>query len=76
MAFLMIKIEAPKLSDTELNTKLKDNSNQGIGIAELKNLLQAIAAGTVDAQVDVAVRATTQAITPDGNGEARQYNLK
>jgi hypothetical protein len=38
--------------------------------------MDSILAGTTPAEVDVAVRATTEAITAQGGGISASYNLK
>lgn len=75
MAFLMIRIEASSLSAGDFNSKLKDDANPQDGVVQLRNLMDAIIAGSIDAQVDVAVRETTQAVTAQGDGQDASYNL-
>lgn len=74
-SFLMVRVDIPSKTDTQLNALLKDTKPHA-GIQEIINLLLGIEGGTVDGQVDVAVRATTQAITADGAGLTASYNLK
>ena len=81
MAFVMIRVEVPAMSDTQLNSKVLngpagDSTKPQEGVTALSILMDAINAGTIDAQVDVAVRATTQAITASGSGSSASYNLK
>lgn len=76
MAFIMVRIEVPGKSDTELNQQVKSSANQREGVILLRNLVEAALAGATPSQIDVAVRATTQAITADGNGITASYNLK
>lgn len=73
-SFLMIRVDIPSKNDTQLNELLKGSSHAGV--QQLINLLEGVTGGTTDAQVDVAVRATTQAITADGSGLTASYNLK
>ena len=75
MSFLMVRIEASALSVGQMNDKLSDSSNPHEGVQKLKNLLDAISSGAIDAQVDVAVRSSTQAITAEGGGEDESYDL-
>ena len=73
----MIRVEAPALSIADLNAKLAQSSNPQNGLNGLDNLMIAIAGGAIDAQVDVATRDTTQAITASGTGSiSASYNLK
>ena len=77
MAFLMIRIEAPALTVGNINQKLVNSDANAIeGVVALRNLCDALLAGAVDAQVDIAVRSTTQAITAAGGGIDATYNLK
>jgi hypothetical protein len=73
MGYLMLRVTSTK-TDTQLNELLKSDAHAGV--QELINLLQGLQAGTTDATVDVAVRATTQAIAADGAGLTKQYELK
>jgi len=73
-SFLMIRVDVPAKSDTQLNELLKGSAHPGV--RELINLLEGVSAGTVDATVDVSVRATSLAIAADGNGLTASYNLK
>jgi hypothetical protein len=75
MAFLMIRVEASALSVADMNAKLANSSNPQDGMIKLDNLMLAIAGGAIDAQVDCAVRDTTQAITAAGGGSSASYNL-
>ena len=73
----MIRVDAPALSIADLNAKLAQSSNPQNGMNGLGNLMLAIAGGAIDAQVDVATRDTTQAITAAGTGSiSASYNLK
>lgn len=74
-SFLMVRVDIPSKTDTDLNSLLKPTKPHA-GVQELINLLLSIEGGVVDASVDVAVRATTQAITADGAGLTASYNLK
>ena len=76
MAYMLVKIEIPTASAKQLNTKLVDNSNPNMGASGIRDVLSSLMAGAADGQVDVAVRETDLAITPDGDGEARSYNLR
>ena len=69
-------VESRRGSVGDLNSKLKDDANPQDGVVQLRNLMDAIIAGSVDAQVDVVVRETTQSITKQGAGEDAAYNLK
>jgi len=81
MAFVMVRVEVPAMSDSQLNEKVLssqsgDSTKPQEGINALRNLMDAINAGSIDAQVDVAIRSTTQAITASGNGSSAAFNLK
>jgi hypothetical protein len=83
MAYMLIKIEAPKLSAADLNEKLNnglDGSGKTpdgqMGVMKLENLLNAVSGGVVDAEVSVVVRETDQAISKQGAGKDAFYNLK
>ena len=81
MAFVMIRVEVPAMSDTQLNSKVLngpvgDSTKPQEGVTALSILMDAINAGTIDAQVDVAVRAISQVITVSGSGSSASYNLK
>jgi len=75
MAFMLVRIDADALSAGDFNSKLKDDANPQDGMVQLRNLMDAIIAGSVDAQVDVVVRETTQSISAQGSGESASYNL-
>lgn len=76
MGFILIRVEVPNLADTQLNAYVRASSNAHEGVQGLINLLDAIQGGAKDAEVDVAVRATTLSIPADGSGLTAQYNLK
>lgn len=76
MAFIMIRIEAPNLSVVELNQKVKLSANQREGVVQIRDLVEGALAGAISAEIDVAVRDTTQSITAAGGGSSAQYNLK
>ena len=84
MAYMLIKIEAPKLSANDFNTKLNNGADPvtletpdgQMGVMKLENLLNAISGGAVDAKVTVVVRETDQAIAKQGAGKDAIYNLK
>lgn len=81
MSFVMVRIEVPAMDESQLNDKVLgsqsgDNTKPQEGVNALRNLMDAINAGSIDAQVDVAIRATTQSITASGAGSSAQYNLK
>lgn len=81
MSFIMIRIEVPGMDETQLNSKVfdapaGDSTKPHEGVNALRNLMDAINGGTIDAEVDVAVRATTQAITTSGSGSSAAWNLK
>lgn len=63
---MTITITADKLSVGDMNAKLKDAANPQNGMVQLENLMSAIEAGAVDAQVAVAVT----------GGNSVTYNLK
>lgn len=75
MGFVMIRIEVPSQSDSELN-KVVEPTNSHEGVQQLINLLEGIEGGAVNAEVDVAVRNTTQTISAAGAGSSANYNLK
>lgn len=75
-AFLMIRIDLPGGSSGDLNALLPDGTKQHEGVTALVDMLNAINGGCLPAQVNIAVRDTTQAITADGSGETAAYNLK
>ena len=72
----MIRVQADAVSVADMNSKLASDSNPQEGLVQLRNLMDAIIAGAIDAQVDCAVRATTQSVTAQGGGEDSSYNLK
>lgn len=82
MAFIMIRVEVPGAVASQLNAKIPGDSSAAAdtkareGVVELRNLMDSILAGTTPAEVDVAVRATTEAITAQGGGISASYNLK
>ena len=72
----MIRVQADGLSVGTMNEKVTGDSKPQEGVVQIRNLMEAILAGAVDAQVDVAVRETTQSISADGDGDSASYNLK
>lgn len=80
MAFVMVRMEVPSMDENQLNQKALggegDNTKPHEGVVSLRNMLDAILGGSIDAQVDVAVRDSTQAISASGDGESASYNLK
>ncbi len=76
MAYIMIRVEAPNVSVGDMNAKLTDSTKPHDGVELLRNLMDACLARGIPAQVDVAVRETTQAIAADGDGDTASYNLK
>lgn len=76
MAFIMIRVEVPGADADQLNAKVADSTKAREGVVEIRNLMDAILAGANPAEVDVAVRETTQAITAEGGGTSASYNLK
>ncbi len=73
-SFLMVRIECVGLSVGDLNSKLKTSPQDGVN--QIVNLLVGCSAGNVSAQIDVAVRETTQTVSADGAGQTASYNLK
>lgn len=76
MAFIMVRIEVPGKSVTELNQAVREDANQREGVILLRNLVEGVLAGAIGAQVDVAVRDSTQTITAADGGDSALYNLK
>lgn len=84
MAYMLIKIEAPNASASDLNAKLNngldpvssETPDGQMGVMKLENLLNAISGGAMDAKVTVVVRETDQAIAKQGAGQDAVYNLK
>lgn len=80
MAFVMVRVEVPAMSDDQLNQKVLngsgDSTNPHDGMVLMRNLMDSILAGSIDAQVDVAVRDSTQSISASGNGSSASYNMK
>lgn len=80
MSFVMIRVEVPSMDEKQLNEKVLsgpagDSTKPQEGVIALGILMDAINAGAIDAQVDVAIRATTQAVTASGDGSSASYNL-
>lgn len=82
MAFIMIRVEVPGATASQLNAKIPGDADSEAdtkareGVVELRNLMDSILAGTTPAQVNVAVRQDTQAVTAQGDGISASYNLK
>lgn len=73
-AYVMIRIDCPDKSDTQVTELLKADAHAGV--QELIKFLEGIQGGVVNAQVNVATRSTTEAISSAGNGSTASYNLK
>lgn len=82
MAFIMIRVEVPGATASQLNAKIPGSADSDAdtkpreGVVEIRNLMDSILAGTTPSQVDVAVREETQAVNAQGDGIAASYNLK
>lgn len=76
MAFVMIRIEVPNLTVDQLNSKLNiDSTNPHEGVQQVLNLVTGVTGGLLSAEIDLAVRNTTQTITAAGGGDSGSYNL-
>ena len=88
-AYAMVRVLVASKNDTQMNGALGldvpaealtstavSSPNTHEGIQKLIVLLQGILAGSIDATVEVAVRATTQSCTVDGNGHSATYEMK
>ena len=67
MANLKIEIDAPKLSAGDMDAKILPSSNPQDGVVQSRNLLDAILAGAIDAEVVVTCIESAKTAT---------YNLK
>lgn len=76
MAYFMIKVYAPNQTTENFNQAVTDNTNPHNGVIQLRNIMDSVLAGTLDAEVSVAVRSTDQTITPDTDGLSADYNLR
>jgi hypothetical protein len=77
-AYMYIKVYAPSLSVADLSAKLAQSSNPQVGMNGIDNLMNAIAGGAIDAQVDVVTNdASTSLPSTSGTGAVSvAYNLK
>ncbi len=67
MANLKIEIDAPKLAQGDMDAKIVGASNPQSGVVQCRNLLEAILAGAVDAEV---------VVTCIESGKTATYDLK
>ena len=76
MPFLMIRIEVPGASIGDMNSVILngDNSKPTEVLNNLIDLVNGINSRTPAAQVDLAARETTQAISADGDGDTASCN--
>lgn len=65
MANLKIEIDAPKLSSGDMDAKISAASNPQNGVVNCRNLLEAILAGAVDAEVVVTCIESAKTATYD-----------
>ncbi len=79
MAFIVLRIDATKLSVADCNLALDggDATNPQTGVNALTNLLNAIVSGNVDASVEFATSPLTITIGGAGaGGVSGTFNLK
>lgn len=77
MAFVVLEIDAPALSIGNLNARVQTPTKPREAVELMRNLCDAILAGTVDASVQATTRDITASITTSGSGSTQQlYNLK
>ncbi len=76
MAFLMVRIECPGDSVADMNAVLNggDDTNPQSILNNLVDLVAGIASRNPSAQVDLAVRETTESISADGDGVTASCN--
>lgn len=76
MAHLVIVVDTSD-SIADLNAKIQKAGNPHAALANVKNYVQAIMAGAVDADVQVTVRDTDPLVATSGSGSSQQdYLLK
>ncbi len=77
MAFLVVEIEIPNDSVTQINQNMVDDDTKPHeGVEACKAQLEALLAGAKDGQVLVAVRSTTSTPTASGGSMSATFNLK
>lgn len=75
--YIAIEIDAPQQTIATLNDKIQKPGNPHASVVGLKNLLQAILAGSVDASVKIVVKDAATTINTSGTGSTSEtYNLK
>jgi hypothetical protein len=75
--FLLVKVELPFDSITQLNQAIVgDSTKPQEGIELIRNELVELLAGSKDGIVSIATRETDQAITAQGQGISATYNRK
>lgn len=76
MPFLMIRVEVPGATVADMNSVILngDSSKPTEILNNLIDLVAGVNSRTPAAQVDLAVRATTQAIAADGGGNTASVN--
>lgn len=77
MAFLVLEIDAPAHTIAQLNSKIQRPTKPLEAVIEMRNLCDAILAGTVDASVQATTRNITASVSTSGSGSTQfSYNLK
>lgn len=76
-AHFCIVIDAPQETIDQLNARLPASNNAHEGVIQARNLLNAILAGDVSAEVQCTSRDTDPSVATSGtNSTQRAYNLK
>lgn len=77
MSFVVIELNVPQLSIGTLNDKTQNPGNPHQAVNLLADLIGAIIAGAVDADVKVVVKDVSTTINTSGSGSTSQtYSLK
>jgi len=75
--YIAIEIDSPQQTIETLNDKLHKPGNPHNAVVGLKNLLQAILAGSTDASVKIVIKDAATTINTSGAGSTSEtYNLK
>lgn len=77
MAFVVLVIDVPNNSISQLNADMQRPGNPHVAIVQARNELDAILGGAKDAAIQVTVRDTDPSVATSGSGSTQfLYNLK